>query len=156
MPQVRTNGTITNEGAQYIAQKTKDVEPVVISHFLLANLTGVDETTEADPAMTVGDVPSGNIVGSNYPMYRIGYADDTHVAYSLHLDSHQGDFDFNWVGMVTDNGVLFAFVNIPLVKKRLEELLALTKRITLTHAIEIVKELRQRKKTINADSNASV
>ena len=41
---------------------------------------------------------------------------------------------------------------IPQVKKRLEELLALTKRITLTHAMEILKELRQRKKTINADN----
>ncbi len=65
--------------------------------------------------MTLADVPDGNIVGSNYPC--IALATRTTPTYlRLHLDAHQGDFDFNWVGMITDSGVLFAFVNIPLVK----------------------------------------
>jgi hypothetical protein len=118
MPQVKTNGTITDEGASYISQRVAQLQPIEVSHFVLANLPGVTEDTEADPTLTLADIPNEQRVGINYPIYRIGYADDHHVAYSLHLDGHQGDFDFNWIGMVTSTGELFAFVNIPMVYKR--------------------------------------
>lgn len=110
------SGTVTDAGARYIAERTASLEPVVISHFVLANVPGVDETTEANPA---SGLPSSTYrVGGNIEMAAPRYNNDDAVTYSLVLTASDGDYDFNYYGVVTDTGVLLAYQYLPLNKKR--------------------------------------
>lgn len=110
------SGTVTDAGARYIAQKAASLEPVVVTHFILANIPGVDETTPADA--TAGIPDESYLVGGNILVQDPHYNDDNAVTYSLVLDSSVGDYDFNYYGLVTDTGELLAYSNIPLNKKR--------------------------------------
>lgn len=111
------SGTVTNAGARYIAQRSATLQPVKMSHFVLANIPGVDENTVANA--NAGLPASAHIVGGNIPIDgKPRYNNDNAVTYSLLLDHDAGNYDFNYYGIVTDTGVLFAFQYIPTVKKR--------------------------------------
>jgi len=110
------SGTVTDAGARYIAKKAAILEPVVISHFILANVPGVNENTDASPS--AGIPSSSYLVGGNIEAPVPHYNDDNAVTYSLVLDSTLGDYDFNYYGAVTDTGILLAYSYIPLNKKR--------------------------------------
>ena len=110
------SGTVTDAGARYIAGRLARVEPVTITHFILANIPGVDENSIADSG---AGIPSatyqvGGIISVGTPRYN----NDNAVTYSLVLGSGVGDYDFNFYGAVTDTGVLLAYQYIPLNKKR--------------------------------------
>ncbi|KZM40951.1 tail fiber protein [Marinomonas sp. SBI22] len=109
------SGTVTDAGARYIAQKAASLEPVVVTHFILANVPGVDETTPADPSM---GIPTEYLIDDFVAVQDPHYNDDNAVTYSLVLDSSVGDYDFNYYGIVTDSGELLAYSYIPLNKKR--------------------------------------
>lgn len=110
------NGTITDAGADYLTQRIATMSPVTVSHFILANLPNVDETTPADAAAGMPDAE--HIVNDNVPVFRLSYSDHSAVVYSIVLGSGEGNYDFNYYGAVTDTGVLLAYCHIPLVKKR--------------------------------------
>jgi len=110
------SGTVTDAGARYVAEKAAVLEPVVISHFILANVPGVDENTDA--SSSAGAPSSSYLVGGNIDAPTPHYNNDNAVTYSLVLDSTRGDYDFNYYGAVTDTGVLLAYSYIPLNKKR--------------------------------------
>ncbi|MEL0621794.1 phage tail protein [Marinomonas arenicola] len=110
------SGTVTDAGARYIASRLAQVEPVTISHFILANIPGVDENSVADAGT---GIPSSTYqVGGVIEVGTPRYNSDNAVTYSLVLGSDVGDYDFNFYGAVTDTGVLLAYQYIPLNKKR--------------------------------------
>ena len=110
------SGTVTDAGARYIAEKAAVLEPVIVDHFILANVPGVDENTDA--SSSAGIPSSSYLVGGNIEAPTPHYNDDNAVTYSLVLDSSRGDYDFNYYGAVTDTGILLAYSYIPLNKKR--------------------------------------
>ena len=110
------SGTVTDAGARYIAERVASLQSVVVSHFVLANIPGVDENTTANPAS--GLPASQYRVGGNIAVGSPRYNNDNAVTYSLVLGSDVGNYDFNFYGAVTDTGVLLAFQYLPLNKKR--------------------------------------
>jgi len=80
-----------------------------------ANIPNIDENTPINVA--AGLPPAQQIVWDGN-VGRVGYDDANTVIYSLVLDSTIGDFDFNWYGLVGENNVLVAAVNIAKVLKR--------------------------------------
>lgn len=110
------NGTITHAGADYLTQRIATMSPVTVSHFILANIPDIDETTPADA--DAGLPAAEHIVNGNVPVFRLSYNNHSAVVYSIVLGSGEGDYDFNYYGAVTDTGVLLAYCHIPLVKKR--------------------------------------
>lgn len=111
-----SNGTLTDAGAQYIVDKISQPAIPTVDHFILANVPGMDETTESDPALTMPDAQY--ITNNNAPLYAMANNGDNAVVFSLLLDANNGNYDFNFVGAVTDTGVLLAYFYMPVVKKR--------------------------------------
>ena len=105
---------ITVAGEQLIAQKQGASLPLVITSFVLANVPGLG----AEPANRIESLPSpGNIVDTKAVTYQ-GYVNSNQVVYSLALDSTIGDYDFNWVGLKSQDGILIACEHIALTQKR--------------------------------------
>jgi hypothetical protein len=96
--------TITTLGEQAIAQALGSGGALVIDEFMLAFVPGLDPLVtppknEAAPAAQF-------VVHSQVPD-KSGYIDDNRVAYSVMLQPEVGDFQFNWVGLLSA-GVLVA------------------------------------------------
>ncbi|WP_067095618.1 DUF7483 domain-containing protein [Marinomonas atlantica] len=108
------NGTITTAGAAYLSQRISAMANVTIDHFVMANVPGIDETTEADPNFVLAE----EYIVATAPVYRLAHNGENSVVYSMVLDGEEGDYDFNWYGLVTNTGVVLAFANIPQVAKR--------------------------------------
>ncbi|WP_417552091.1 phage tail protein [Marinomonas fungiae] len=111
---IETEGTITRVGAAYLSTRISQMAKVNVTHFVLANVPGVDETTEADWDFEL----AAEYVVSEQPIYRLSHTGESSVVYSMVMDSKVGDFDFNWYGLVTDTGEVMAFAHIPMVSKR--------------------------------------
>ncbi len=111
-----SNGTTTDAGADYILDRIAQSLPTIISHFILANIPGVDSSTAPDVALPIPDAQY--IVKNDVPVYSQAKVDDDAVTFSFMLDQNEGDYDFNFVGAITDTGVMLAFYYVPLVAKR--------------------------------------
>lgn len=105
---------IINSGRAYIAAKAYASEPVDITHFVLANIAGLDHTDPVDLDEVMPDV--GDIVAT-LPVTQTGYITTAKVVYSLFMDSSVGPFDFNWVGLKAATGELIAVEYCGTVKK---------------------------------------
>ncbi|MBL4761400.1 MAG: phage tail protein [Gammaproteobacteria bacterium] len=106
---------ILNVGRNLIAQKQAAGQVLVIDRFVLANINGLnpDQAVSLDEAMPVpGDIVFTGAVTDS------GYVNPDQVVYSLLLGSGVGDFDFNWVGLLADDGTLVAVNYSPLQQKR--------------------------------------
>lgn len=109
------SGTMTYEGSRYIAQKAAALEPVKIVKFVLANVPGIVEGQQADPGY---GLPSNYVVVEKDVIDKPNYNDDDAVTWSLVLGAEEGDYDFNFWGVVTDTGALLGYQWMPTVKKR--------------------------------------
>lgn len=107
--------TITLAGENLIAQKQGDQQLLTITHFVLANVPGQDPNAPID--REAGTPPAGQIVGE-YGVTQAGYVNPNQVVYSLMLGSDIGDFDWNWLGLKTAEGVLFAVTTVAVQQKR--------------------------------------
>ena len=108
------NGTITTAGAAYLSQRISAMATVTIDHFVMANVPGIDENTEADQDFVLAE----EFIVATAPVYRLAHNGENSVVYSMVLDGNEGDYDFNWYGLVTNTGVILAFAHIPPVAKR--------------------------------------
>lgn len=106
---------ITLAGESLKAQKQGAHEALEITHFVLANVPGLDPIRPIDRA--AGLPPAEQIVGT-WAYTQKGYIDPNRVVYSLMLGSDIGDFDWNWIGLTTAEGVLFAVSSVPVQQKR--------------------------------------
>jgi hypothetical protein len=96
--------TITTLGEQAIAQALGSSRALVIDEFMLAFVPGLDPL--ANPPKTAVAPDAQYIVHTQVPD-KSGYIDDNRVAYSVMLQPEVGDFQFNWVGLLSA-GVLVA------------------------------------------------
>lgn len=108
-------GIITNAGTQYIADKTLLNQGLEVKEIVIANVQGITENTPRDPAQSV---PSDSEIMHRRDIDATGKVDDNTVAWSVVLDQNVGDFDYNWIGLVTTDGTLIAVDYLPLQRKR--------------------------------------
>ncbi|WP_448645607.1 phage tail-collar fiber domain-containing protein [Pseudomonas mohnii] len=109
--------SITLAGESLIAQKHAANQGLDVARFIFANVPGLDPSGLVDRAapkpaagqiVHVYDIPDGNA----------GYVNPNQVVYSSQIGSDVGDWDFNWIGLETAEGVLFAVAYVPLQIKR--------------------------------------
>ncbi|MDX1300891.1 phage tail protein [Photobacterium sp.] len=96
---------ITIAGEQLIAQKKEAEEPLVITDFVLAYVPGIDPTQPIDRNQVL---PPSSQIKLRMPYTRKGYVNLNEVVYSLILDNTVGNFEFNWLGLITEEEVLLA------------------------------------------------
>lgn len=109
--------SITLAGESLIAQKQASREALQVARFVLADVPGLDTTLPVDRA--AGKPPEAQIVHT-VAVTREGYLNPNQVVYSLMMSSEVGDFDFNWMGLETSEGVLLITAYIPRQQKRKE------------------------------------
>ncbi|MNJ24682.1 Tail fiber protein [compost metagenome] len=108
---------ITLAGESLIAQKMGAKQALVVAKFIFANVPGLDPQKPIDRA--AGKPPSGQIVHTyTIPPENTGYVNPNQVVYSAMLGSDIGDFDWNWMGLESAEGVLFAVAYVPVQQKR--------------------------------------
>lgn len=109
------SSVITFAGENYIADRQANALPVVVDHFVLANVPGLDP--EVLPDRNNG-LPAAQYIIGDFDIEREGYDGSNGVIYTLELDSTQGDYDFNFIAAITDTGVPIAITHAFEVKKR--------------------------------------
>ncbi|WP_296592626.1 phage tail protein [Methylophaga sp.] len=107
-------GFITIQGENQIAAKQGAGETLNITGFVLANIDGLG----IEPVNRVASLPAPADIMDELNVTKFGYVNTNQVVYSLVMDSSIGDYDFNWVGLVDDEGVLIAVTHTPLIQKR--------------------------------------
>jgi len=109
--------SITLAGEDLIAQKQIAQEGLDVVRFIFANVPGLDPNGPVDRA--AAKPPAEQIVlSAAIPDENAGYVNPNQVVYSLQVGSDVGDWDFNWIGLETAEGVLFAVSYVPLQQKR--------------------------------------
>lgn len=109
--------SITLAGESLISQKQSKREPLLITKFVLANVPGLDTTLPVDRE---AGVPAAGQVVHTVPVTREGYLASNKVVYSLMMGSDIGDFDFNWIGLLSSEDVPVIVAYVPLQQKRKE------------------------------------
>lgn len=109
--------SITLAGESLIAQKQAANEVLRVSRFVLANVPGLDT---AQPVDRAAGVPPAEQIVNTVNVTREGFLGPNQVVYSLMMSSEIGDFDFNWIGLETAEGVLLITAYVPLQQKRKE------------------------------------
>ena len=104
---------ITVAGENQIATKQGAELALNMADFVLANIAGLG----AEPVDRVEAMPDSGDIVATLPITKSGYVNTNQVVYSLVLDSSVGDFDFNWIGLVDDEGVLIAVTYVPTISK---------------------------------------
>lgn len=109
--------SITLAGESLIAQKQAANAGLTIANFIFANVPGLDPGQPVDRA--AAKPPAAQIVHSQ-PIRgeRAGYVNPNQVVYSAQIGSDVGDWDFNWIGLESAEGVLFAVAYVPTQQKR--------------------------------------
>lgn len=109
--------SITLAGESLIAQKHVAQQGLDVVRFIFANVPGLDPSGPVDRAapkpaagqiVHVYDIPDGSA----------GYVNPNQVVYSAQIGSDVGDWDFNWIGLETAEGTLFAVATVALQQKR--------------------------------------
>lgn len=109
--------TITQAGEDLIALKQGAQQVLNVTRFIFANVPGLDHTAPINRAAP--KPPAAQIVHEyTIPAEHRGYVNPSQVVYSAQIGSDVGDWDFNWIGLETAEGVLFAVSTVALQQKR--------------------------------------
>ena len=109
--------SITLAGESLISQKQSKREPLLITEFVLAHVPGLDTTQPVDRE---AGLPVAAQIVHRVPVTREGYLASNKVVYSLMMGSDIGDFDFNWIGLLSNDAVPVIVAYVPLQQKRKE------------------------------------
>ncbi|MGG7555028.1 phage tail protein [Pseudomonas sp. ES3] len=109
--------SITLAGETLIAQKHAAQQGLDVVRFIFANVPGLD------PSVPVDRAAPKPVAGQIVHVYEIpddnaGYVNPNQVVYSAQIGSDIGDWDFNWIGLETAEGTLFAVATVALQQKR--------------------------------------
>ncbi|WP_231677275.1 phage tail-collar fiber domain-containing protein [Pseudomonas quasicaspiana] len=109
--------SITLAGENLIAQKQAANAGLKVARFIFANVPGLDTSAPVDRAAS--KPPAAQIVLSYLiPDENAGYVNPNQVVYSAQIGSDVGDWDFNWIGLESAEGTLFAVAYVPIQQKR--------------------------------------
>lgn len=109
--------SITFAGESLIAQKQANKQILDVRRCIFANVPGLDTSAPVDRA--AGKPAADRIVyTAEIPNDNAGFVNPNQVVYSLQVGSDVGDWDFNWIGLESAEGVLFAVAYVPTQQKR--------------------------------------
>ncbi|ATG57931.1 MULTISPECIES: phage tail protein, partial [Pseudoalteromonas] len=108
-------GIMTNAGKSYITTRALQNTGLDVKELVLANIPNLNESAERNPNEKM---PSNLQVVHRRDIDAKGYVDANTVAWAVILEQDIGDFDYNWIGLVTQNGTLLAIDYLPLQRKR--------------------------------------
>lgn len=106
---------ITKAGESLIALKQAAGEVLEVVRFVLALLPDLDPEAPVD--RDAPKPPPEQIVFTA-PITQKGFINPNQVAYSLMMGSDIGDFDWNWIGLETEENVLLSVAYVPVQQKR--------------------------------------
>lgn len=106
---------ITKAGEQLIAEKQAAHEVLEVKGFVLALVPDLDPDGPVDRDATIP--PPEQIVHTQAYTQK-GFVNPNQVVYSLMMGSDIGDFDWNWIGLVTAEEVLLSVGYVPVQQKR--------------------------------------
>lgn len=107
--------TITKAGESLIAQKLAAGEVLNVVRFVLALVPDLDPDAPVDRDGL--KPPAGQIVHTQEYTQK-GFVNPNEVVYSLMMGSDLGDFDWNWIGLETEENVLLSVAYVPVQQKR--------------------------------------
>ena len=105
---------LTIAGENKIALNQSVNGGLTIANFVLANVPNLD----AEPADRITVMPDSSLIVDTLPFTKRGYVNPNQVVYSLVMGSNVGDYDFNWIGLVDEDGVLVVVSHVPNIQKR--------------------------------------
>ncbi|KZY43444.1 phage tail protein [Pseudoalteromonas shioyasakiensis] len=108
-------GIMTNSGRDYITTRALDNKGLDVKELVFANIPNLNEHAERDKNEPM---PSDLQIVQRRNIDVSGYVDSNTVAWAVVLEQDVGDFDYNWIGLVTENGTLLAVDYLPLQRKR--------------------------------------
>ncbi|VVN30577.1 hypothetical protein PS683_04857 [Pseudomonas fluorescens] len=109
--------SITLAGENLIAQKQAANTGLKVSRFIFASVPGLNPSEPVDraaPKPAAGQIVYVHEIAAEHS----GYVNPNQVVYSAQIGSDVGDWDFNWIGLETTEGVLFAVAYVPVQQKR--------------------------------------
>lgn len=107
--------SITLAGQSLIAQKQAAKQVLKVVRFIFADVP--DLNVSAPVNRSAGKPPADQLVYT-VAVHRDGYVNPNQVIYSTMIDSSVGDWNFNWIGLETEENVLLAVAYVPLQQKR--------------------------------------
>ncbi|MEB7742584.1 phage tail protein, partial [Escherichia coli] len=106
---------ITSDFLHLKAQQAKDGTPVLLDEFVFANVPGLNPDTPVSP--DEGMPPEAYIV-HRQAVSQTGMVNENAVVYSVTMGTDTGDFEFNWVGLLSrGRNTLAMIVHAPTQKK---------------------------------------
>jgi hypothetical protein len=109
---------LTNAGRAYLADKTLSGEHINVVKILIANAPNIDELSERDENSAIPDEQYIVFDSSQHLSSLIkGAIDESTVAFGCVLDQNEGDYYYNWIGLVASDNTLLALDYIPSIKK---------------------------------------
>lgn len=108
-------GIMTNAGRSYITTRALENKGLDVKELVFANIPNLNEHAERNPNE---QMPSSLRITHRRNIDVSGYVDANTVAWAVVLEQEIGDFDYNWIGLVTQNGTLLAVDYLPLQRKR--------------------------------------
>ncbi|MBJ2219610.1 phage tail-collar fiber domain-containing protein [Pseudomonas sp. MF7453] len=106
---------ITRAGEQLIAKKQAAHEVLVISRFVLALVPDLDPSRPVDRD---AEKPPPEQIMHTQNYTQKGFVNPNQVVYSLMMGSDIGDFDWNWIGLESAEGILLVVGYVPVQQKR--------------------------------------
>lgn len=109
---------LTAAGRAYLANKTLTDEPINVVKIVIANIPGISESAERDENSLMPDAQYIVFDSSQHFSGLIkGAIDENTIAFGCVLDQNEGDYYYNWIGVVTADNTLLALDYIPSIKK---------------------------------------
>lgn len=108
---------ITLAGESLIAQKHAAKAGLKVVRFIFANVPGLNISGPVDRAAGK-PLPAHIVHVHQIPDDNAGFVNPNQVVYSSQIGSDVGDWDFNWIGLETEEEVLFAVAYVPIQQKR--------------------------------------
>ena len=108
-------GIMTNTGRSYITTRALENKGLDVKELVFANIPNLNEHAERNPNEPM---PSNLQIVHRRNIDVSGYVDANTVAWAVVLEQEIGDFDYNWIGLVTKDGTLLAVDYLPLQRKR--------------------------------------
>ena len=109
--------SITLAGESLIAQRQVAGTGLKVNRFIFANVPGLNPNNPVDRAAPK-PAAAQIVYVHEIPAAHAGYVNPNQVVYSAQIGSDVGDWDFNWIGLETVDGVLFAVAYVPTQQKR--------------------------------------
>lgn len=109
---------ITNSGRALFASKQASGQALDINRFMLANIGGLDQSAPVNLEEAIPDVADQVKI---LPVTKAGYISPDEVVYSLYLPSSEGNYTYNWLGLMADDDTLVAVAYLAPVNKEKSE-----------------------------------